>query len=73
MNLCEQDSGIMDVVSGQFSVLAINPGFSETESLNLFSSYLKVRMRFCRVKDIFSAECVSQCKYFVHHIVNRVV
>ena len=73
MNLCEQDSGIMDVVSGQFSVLAINPGFSETESLNLFSSYLKVSMRFCRVKDILSAEYVSQRKYFVHHIVNGVV
>jgi hypothetical protein len=33
----------MDVVSGQFSVIEIRPGFSETESLNLFSSYLKVR------------------------------
>ncbi len=38
----EQDSSIMDVVSGQFSVIEINPGFSETESLSLFSSYLKV-------------------------------
>jgi hypothetical protein len=33
----------MDVVSGQFSVIEISPGFSETESLNLFSSYLQVK------------------------------
>ena len=48
-----QDRSVMDVVPGQYSVIEIQPGFTEPESLSLFASYLKVNAHCSRVfKDI---------------------
>ena len=44
--MLSKDRSIMNVVAGQFSVIDIQPGFTEAESLSLFSSYLKVASDF---------------------------
>jgi len=41
-----QDTTVMEVVNGQYSVIEVQPGFREEETLKLFSSYLNVPVDF---------------------------
>ncbi|XP_023327782.1 apoptotic protease-activating factor 1 [Eurytemora carolleeae] len=41
-----QDVSIMNVVPGLFSIIELQPGFTEQQSLQLFSTYLKIPVNF---------------------------